>query len=133
MAPDVLARTERPQFSERAVFEALVNDVAHRDYSMAGVCIHLHLFNDRLELLVPGALANTLTADSLHLRQATRNQLIVSLLGRCPAPTGLGCARMMDRRGDGVPIIFKECEELSGRPPAYSLVDDAELRLVMWA
>ena len=133
MAPDVLARTERPQFSERAVFEALVNAVVHRDYSMAGVCIRLHLFNDRLELLVPGALANTLTADSLHLRQATRNQLIVSLVVRCPAPTGLGCTRMMDRRGDGVPIIFKECEELSGRPPAYSLVDDAELRLVMWA
>ena len=127
------ARAERPQFSERAIFEALVNAVAHRDYSMAGTRIRLHLFNDRLELLVPGALANTLTADSLHLRQATRNPLIVSLLGRCPAPTGLSCTRMMDRRGDGAPIIFKECEELSGRSPTYSLVDDAELRLVMWA
>ena len=31
-----VARRERPQFSERAVFEALVNAVAHRDYSMAG-------------------------------------------------------------------------------------------------
>ena len=127
------ARMERPQFSERAVFEALVNAVAHRDYSMTGMRIRLHLFNDRLELLVPGALANTLTADSLHLRQASRNELVVSLLARCPAPTGLGRTRMMDRRGDGVPIILKECRELSGRPPTYSVVDDAELRLVMWA
>ena len=127
------ARVERPQFSERAVFEALVNAVAHRDYSMTGMRIRLHLFNDRLELLVPGALANTLTADSLHLRQASRNELVVSLLARCPAPTGLGRTRMMDRRGDGVPIILKECRELSGRPPTYSVVDDAELRLVMWA
>ena len=127
------ARVERPQFSERAVFEALVNAVAHRDYSMTGMRIRLHLFNDRLELLVPGALANTLTPDSLHLRQASRNELIVSLLARCPAPTGLGRTRMMDRRGDGVPIILKECGELSGKPPTYSLVDDAELRLVMWA
>ena len=126
-------RTERPQFSERAVFEALVNAVAHRDYSMAGSRIRLHMFGDRLELRVPGALANTLTPDSLHLRQASRNELIVSLLARCPAPTGLGRTRMMDRRGDGVPIIRKECVELSGRPPEYSLVDDAELSLVMWA
>ena len=127
------ARTERPQFSERAVFEALVNAVAHRDYSMAGSRIRLHMFGDRLELRVPGALANTLTPDSLHLRQASRNELIVSLLARCPAPTGLGRTRMMDRRGDGVPIIRKECAVLSGRPPEYSLVDDAELSLVMWA
>ena len=127
------ARTERPQFSERAVFEALVNAVAHRDYSMAGSRIRLHMFGDRLELRVPGALVNTLTPDSLHLRQASRNELIVSLLARCPAPTGLGRTRMMDRRGDGVPIIRKECVELSGRQPEYSLVDDAELSLVMWA
>ena len=35
------ARVERPQFSERAVFEALVNAVAHRDYSMAGARVPL--------------------------------------------------------------------------------------------
>ena len=127
------ARDESPQFSERAVFEALVNAVAHRDYSMAGMRIRLHLFSDRLELRVPGALANTLTPDSLHLRQASRNDVIVSLLVRCPAPTGLGRTRMMDRRGDGVPIIIKECTERSGRPPTYSVIDDAELSLVMWA
>ena len=132
-AAKVPARTERPQFSERAVFEALVNAVAHRDYSMAGMRIRLHLFGDRLELHVPGALANTLTPDSLHLRQASRNELIVSLLARCPAPTGIGRTRMMDRRGDGVPIILKDSAELSGRAPDYSVIDDAELRLVMWA
>ena len=128
-----LARLERPQFSERAVFEALVNAVAHRDYSMAGARIRLHLFGDRLELYVPGGLANTLTPDSLHLRQSSRNELIVSLLARCPAPAGLGRSQMMDRRGDGVPIIRAECEQLSGSLPEYSLLDDSELRLVIRA
>ena len=132
-ATKVPARTERPQFSERAVFEALVNAVAHRDYSMAGARIRLHMFGDRLELYVPGALANTLTPDSLHLRQSSRNELVVSLLARCPAPTGLGRPRMMDRRGDGVPIILEECEQLSGYLPEYSLIDDSELRLVIRA
>ena len=125
------ARVERPQFSERAVFEALVNAVAHRDYSMSGARVRLHLFGDRLELYVPGALANTLTPDSLHLRQANRNELIVSLLARCPAPSGVGRTRLMDRRGDGVPIIRRECKELSGRLPEYRLLDDSELLLVM--
>ena len=132
-ATKTTARIERPQFSERAVFEALVNAVAHRDYSVAESRIRLHLFGDRLELYVPGALANTLAPDSLHLRQASRNELIVSLLARCRAPEGLGRTHLMDRRGDGVPIIRDECRRLSGRLPEYSLIDDSELLLVIQA
>ena len=128
-----IARSERPQFSERAAFEAIVNAVAHRDYSISGSRVRLHMFDDRLELHVPGALSNTLTTGNLHLRQSNRNELIVSLLARCPAPFGLGRTRMMDTRGDGVPIIRKECKALSGRLPEYSLIDDSELRLVIWA
>ena len=130
-ATKVTARVDCPQFSERAVFEALVNAVAHRDYSMAGARVRLHLFADRLELYVPGELVNTLTIDSLHLRQANRNELIVSLLGRCPAPAGLGRSHLMDRRGDGVPIIRRKCLEFTGRLPEYTLIDDSELRLVI--
>ena len=128
-----IARSERPQFSERAAFEAIVNAVAHRDYSISGSRVRLHMFDDRLELHVPGALSNTLTTGNLHLRQSNRNELIVSLLARCLAPFGLGRTRMMDTRGDGVPIIRKECKALSGRLPEYSLIDDSELRLVIWA
>ena len=129
-------RVDRPQFSERAVFEALANAVAHRDYSMGGARIRLHMFADRLEMYVPGALANTLTTDSMHLRQYSRNELIVSLLARCPMPTGgesLGRSHIMDRRGDGVPVIRERSRELSGRMPEYELIDDSELRLVIWA
>ena len=132
-ATKTTARVERPQFSERGVFEALVNAVAHRDYSVAGSRIRLHLLGNRLELYVPGALANTLSPDSLHLRQASRNELIVSLLARCHAPEGLGRTHLMDRRGDGVPIIREECRRLSGRLPEYSLIDDSELLLVIQA
>ena len=133
-ATKAVARAERPQFSERAVFEALVNAVAHRDYSVAGARVRLHLFRDRLELYVPGDLANTLTTDSIHLRQYSRNELIVSLLARCEVPGSavLGRTRMMERRGDGVPIILDESRELSGRLPEYSLIDDSELRLIIW-
>ena len=68
------------------MFEALVNAVAHRDYSMAGARVRLHIFKNRIRLYVPGSLANTLTTDSMHLRQYSRNELIVSLLPRAESP-----------------------------------------------
>ena len=132
-AAKATGRIERPQFSERAVFEALVNAVAHRDYSVAGARVRLHMFGDRLELYVPGNLANTLTPDTLHLRQSNRNELIVSLLAPRPAPTGLGRVNLMDRRGDGVPIILQQSRDLSGHSPVYTLIDEGELRLVIRA
>ena len=134
-ATKTMARVDRPQFSDRAVFEALVNAVAHRDYSMAGARVRLHLFGNRLELHVPGALANTLTPESMDSRQYSRNELIVSLLARCRVneQENLVRSHMMDRRGEGVPIILDESRDLSGRIPEYTLLDDSELRLVIWA
>ena len=134
-ATKAMARVERPQFSNRAVFEALVNAVAHRDYSMAGARVRLHLFGNRLELHVPGTLANTLTPESMDSRQYSRNELIVSLLARCRVSEQENLVRshMMDRRGEGVPIILDESRELSGRVPEYTLIDDSELRLAIWS
>jgi len=126
-----LGRRDVPQYSEKAVFEALVNAVAHRDYSIAVSRIRLHMFADRIELHVPGGLVNTLTTDVLHLRQATRNPLIVSLLARCPSCPEFPRQRLMDLRGDGVPRIRKETQRLTGRLPEYSLQGDSELRLVL--
>ena len=125
-----LGREDVPQYSEKAVFEALVNAVAHRDYSIYGSRIRLHMFADRIELSVPGGLANTLTTDALHLRQATRNPLVVSLLARCPRPDSPR-QKFMEERGDGVPRIRRETQNLTGRLPKYTLIDDSELRLVL--
>ena len=37
----------------------------------------------------------------------------------------------MDQRGDGVPRIREKTQDLTGRLPEYSLVDDSELLLVL--
>jgi len=129
-------RVEIPQYSIRAVFEAVVNAVAHRDYSIHGSKIRLFLFDDRLELYSPGPLPNTVTIESMPLRQSTRNELITSLLARCPVedPTGaIGRQYYMEKRGEGVPIILEESRRLSGRDPVYVLIDDAELLLKIYA
>jgi predicted HTH transcriptional regulator len=129
-------RVEVPQYAMAPVFEAVVNAVAHRDYSIYGSKIRLHMFADRLELFSPGSLLNTLTIDSLHLRQVSRNELITSLLARSPiGMEGLSETRqyMMDKRGEGVPIILQKSEALSGKKPVYRLIDEAELLLTIYA
>lgn len=129
-------RVEKPQFSERAVFEAVVNAVAHRDYSIFGSKIRFFMFDDRLEIYSPGALPNTVTIDSIALRQATRNELITSLLAETPVAETVGDVGRgfyMEKRGDGVPIILNESERLSGRKPVYQLIDDSELLLTIYS
>ena len=130
------ARHDIPQYAMQAVFEALVNAVAHRDYSIQGSKVRLHMFSDRLEIFSPGAIPNTMTIESLPLRQAARNELLTSLLARCPMPFAdfPGDRRfLMDKRGEGVPIILSESEKISGRLPEYRLIDDTELLLTIFA
>lgn len=129
-------RIELPQFSERAVFEAVVNAVAHRDYAIFGSKIRFFMFDDRLEIYSPGALPNTVTIDSIALRQATRNELITSLLAETPVAETIGDVGRgfyMEKRGDGVPIILSESEKLSGKKPVYQLIDDSELLLTLFS
>ncbi len=129
-------REEMPQYRERAVFEAIVNAVAHRDYSIFGSKIRFFMFDDRLEIYSPGTLPNTVTIDSIALRQSTRNELITSLLSETPVVETigeLGRGFYMEKRGDGVPIILNESEKLSGKKPEYQLIDDSELLLTIYA
>jgi ATP-dependent DNA helicase RecG len=137
VASKSVGRHDVSQFDAAAVFEAVVNAVAHRDYSMHGAKIRLRMFANRLELYVPGALANTLTLDSLEERQSSRNETIASLLAKCPVPASIsgletGRSTMMDRRGEGVSIILSRSEKLSGRRPLYELPDQSELKLTIY-
>ena len=129
-------RIDIPQFSLSAVFEAVVNAVVHRDYSVYGSKIRLHMFSDRIEIFSPGGLPNSLTLDELSERQFTRNELICSVVSRCEIAgkiEGVERTTMMDRRGEGVPIILGVSERVSGRRPEYRLLDGAELKLTIYS
>ena len=128
------ARVDLPQYSEKALFEAVVNAVAHRDYSMSGSKIRVSMFDDRVEIQSPGSLPNNLTVESMALRQATRNEALTSVLGRMPVGGVRGSEDrryFMERRGDGVPIIIRETRELCGKSPEYRVIDDSEVCLVI--
>jgi predicted HTH transcriptional regulator len=133
-----MGRIDEPQYDMAAVFEALVNAVAHRDYSIHGSKIRLRVFNNRLELYSPGGLPNMLEPESLPYRQAARNETLASLLARCPVPAEsawLETTRttLMDRRGEGVPIILNHSKARSGKLPTYRVLDESELLLTIFA
>ena len=131
-----IGRIDFPEYSMRAVFEAVVNAVVHRDYSKTSSKIRLFMFSDRLELYSPGALANTVTVDNLRYSQATRNELLARLLSEIALDDDMGKQvirrHFLERRGEGVGIILNESETLSGKAPVYELFDE-ELRLTIFA
>ena len=131
-----IGRTDFPQYDLTAIFEALVNAVAHRDYAIYGSKIRLRMYADRLELHSPGGLANTMTVESLMLRQSARNEVLTSLLARCRIPGEMAGSKierttMMDKRGEGVLIILERTQALAGRLPEYRVFDGEELQLII--
>ena len=136
LAVKEIGRIDLPQYSMRAVFEALVNAVVHRDYSKTASKIRLFMFADRLELFSPGALANTVTVENLLYSQATRNELLARLLSETILDDDVGeqvvRRHFLERRGEGVGIILNESERLSQKPPVYEVFDE-ELCLTIFA
>ena len=135
-ASKALGRHDLPQYDLTAVFEAITNAVSHRDYAIYGQKVRLRMFDDRLELYSPGSIPNTMTLESLEFRQASRNENLTSLLAKCPVPhlDGLNSDRstIMDKRGEGVPLIFQLSEKLSNKRPVYRLFDHEELQLTIF-
>ena len=137
-------RMDIPQYSLHSIFEAIVNAVVHRDYSIRESKIRLHMFSDRLEIFSPGGLPNSLTIEDIKFRQFARNELICSLLSKVNLSDNLthhltevlteaGRTRFLDRRGEGVPIICDKSEKLSRRSVEYRLLGETELLLTIYA
>ncbi|HFC93009.1 MAG TPA: transcriptional regulator [Leucothrix mucor] len=130
------ARIDIPQYDLGAVYEAIVNAVAHRDYAVYGSKIRLHLFSDRLEIMTPGGLPNSLTVDTIDSNSIARNETLVNLLSRYyPADPASGRQNIIERRGEGVPKILSASKQLSTRYPVYQQADEvqAELKLTIYA
>ena len=123
-----------PQYALNAIFEAVVNAVAHRDYSISESKIRMHMFSDRIEIFSPGALPNSMTVEELSERQFSRNELICTCLSRCPIKEAIPDVvrtTIMDRRGEGVPVILGASRALSKKTPEYRLIDGCELKLTI--
>ena len=125
-------REDMPEYSVAAVFEAVVNAVAHRDYSMSSRRIRLSMFKGCLEIDSPGQLPNGMTIEGMDTSQATRNEVIASVFGRIPVGDVPGSSHrryLMERRGDGVSVIKTETQAATGNLPEYKVVDQSNVAL----
>ena len=84
-----------PEIPEEAVREAIVNAVAHRDYTVRAP-IRVFIFKDRIEFHSPGKLPNTVTIESIKIGGAhvLRNPTIYNLLLKIGLVTDLGSGVM---------------------------------------
>lgn len=96
-------RTDRWSLPPAAVREAVINAVAHADYSQRGAPIRLALFDDRLEVESPGLLPFGLTVADLSLGVSKlRNRVI----GRVFHDLGL-----VEQWGSGVQRMLATCRD----------------------
>ncbi len=75
-----LAREETTEYPLAVVREAIVNAIAHRDYSVRGEGIRLLMFSDRLQIYSPGRLPGHVTLQNLVDERYSRNEAIVAVL-----------------------------------------------------
>jgi len=103
-------RQDWTQFPPGAVREALVNAVAHRDYSVRGEGIRVSLFGDRLEVYSPGRLPGHVTVENIVAERYSRNECLVQVL----ADLGL-----IERLGYGIDRMLRQMADAGLPPPAF--------------
>ena len=101
-------RVDKPDYAERAVTEAMVNALIHRNYVSPGTEIHIDMFDDRVEITSPGGMFEggvIQNKDLSAITSARRNPVIADLFHRM---------KFMERRGSGLRKIIEETAKLPG-------------------
>lgn len=113
-------------FPPRALFEGVINAVAHRDYYLDGTQIQVDMFKDRLEISSPGGFYRGeklgKTYDLSGIISKRRNELICGVLVAC---------NVMEAAGTGFDKIVEEyaSADEKHKPYIYSKSDHFTLVL----
>ena len=102
-----------PTFNERAVREAVLNAVSHRDYRSSG-SVFIRQYPRRIEIVSPGGFPPGITPENILWQQNPRNRRIAEVLSKCG---------LVERAGQGLDLIFRECIKQSKRLPDFSRTD----------
>jgi ATP-dependent DNA helicase RecG len=102
-----LLREDTPLVPEKALREAIVNAVAHRDYAITGSKVLFEVFADRIDVTSPGTLPNHMTPASVRAggHPRSRNELVANFLL---------VKRLMEQRGRGWPVMRRAMQEFNG-------------------
>ncbi len=119
---DTMRRRRIWRYPAEALREGVVNALAHRDWTRQEE-IEVACYADRLEVLSPGALQNTMTVEKMIAGQRSpRNPLVVEVL----RDYGYVDARGRGVRNKIIPLLRRS----SGEDPVFEATED-HLRLTM--
>ncbi len=99
-----------PTFDERAVREAVLNAVSHRDYRHGG-SVFVRQYPRKVEIVSPGGFPTGITPENLLWEQNPRNRRVAEVLARCG---------LVERAGQGFDLIYRECIRQSKPLPDFS-------------
>ena len=114
-------REDRRLLPSKAIREALVNAVTHRDYAIIGTNILLEVFADHVDVTSRGALPNHMDVQHVFrgaLPRARNQQLVHFML----------VSGFMERRGRGWPIMRDAMRSFNDTEP--ELLHDGDNRVV---
>jgi len=106
-------RVDIPEYPYEAIREAVINAIAHRDYTYRYAPIIFSIFDDRIEISSPGGLLPGLDIKRLEGHHATRNKKICDIFHETKDMekfgTGIGkMKRMMKEHGLSKPEFLEE-------------------------
>lgn len=105
-----MKRIEKEDYPLKAVREAIVNSIIHRDYQILGSEIHIDMYDDRLEIVSPGGMIDGTYIQDLDITKISsmrRNRIISDIFNRL---------KFMDRRGSGLTRIIESYSDYINKP-----------------
>lgn len=122
-------RINKPDYADRAAFEALANALMHRDYTVVGSEVHVDMYNDRLEIYSPGGMPDGTLIQERDIEKVPstrRNPIIAEIFHRLD---------FIERRGSGLRKITNETAALYGytskRAPVFESTRTA-FHVTLW-
>lgn len=109
-------RRDRTEYPMKAVREAILNALVHRDYSIytESIPVTIEMFRDRMEIKNGGGLFGGVSIENLgHIRTETRNVVLVNILE---------LLNITENRYSGIPTMKMECREYGLPEPEFKVV-----------
>ncbi len=117
-------RRDKPEYPIKAVREAILNSLVHRDYSRytENVPIRIEMYRDRMEVVNSGGLYGRISASELgRVRPETRNAVLANILE---------LLKVTENRYSGIPTMRAEFLQAGLPAPVFSVVH-GEFKVVM--
>ncbi len=117
-------RADKDEYPIKAVREAVLNALVHRDYSIhtENIPIRIEMYRDRMEITNSGGLYGKMTIDALgKVRPETRNAVLANMLE---------LLKVTENRYSGIPTMRTEFLN-AGLPAPIFLVNHGEFKVIM--